>query len=265
MEGLEKQGFLSGEISNVVATVHERYEAWLQVIYNINRFAVEAQHCIAVHRGNLQEVFVATLFARTLSNVQGAVVLAERGMEAQSRVSLRSAMDSLFSLLAIANDAEMANAFAIADELERKRMLIKARAWTTQSLKAEADASATEEKLAEIQDSIRENGAKSISSKDMAVKAGLEDWYNTAYSVFSGTVHSNARDLERHLVLDADGEIAALCNEPAIEELDRLFLTAAEITLMALIAIGKVFDYRVEVFRSEQLTALEALGSTISS
>jgi len=258
-DGLDKEGFLSCEIEAVIKLVRARYAPWLGVVYEINRFAVKAQHEIDVHVGDLREMLVSTLFARTLANVQGSVLLIERGMQTQARILLRGSMESLFNLAAITGHPELADNFAAADEVVRKRMLLKSRVWLVETLREEVQATATDSKLTEINESIRAMNAKELKTIDLAKMAGLEHWYHTVYALFSASVHSTVRDLQTHLVLGDGGQVIGLQNEAAIEDLDNLLAVAAEVLLVALDSLEAVFKYPVEAFRSHQRLALEKL------
>lgn len=240
--------------------VHAKYSDWLTTYASIEEKARETQHRLEVGRDNLRELLVAVLFARTIANTASAVLVVEHGYDVQGRALLRAAMESLFSLVAIEKDPEQAEKFVVADEQERKRMLNKSRAWSAPALKAKAQHIATDEKLEEIEKTIEATNAKRISTESMAIAAGLHDWYLTAYALFSASVHSNVRDLERHLVLTEDNEIEEIRNEPIIEELDRLLLTASELLLKGLESLDVVFGLNSENFRShayERLAKLE--------
>jgi len=52
--------------------------------------------------------------------------------------------------------------------------------------------------------------------------------------VFSGTVHANVRDLERALILDAEGEVTGFNYGPTDAGLDTLLLTAMESLILCL-------------------------------
>ena len=52
--------------------------------------------------------------------------------------------------------------------------------------------------------------------------------------MFSGTVHANVRDLERALILDAEGEVTGFNYGPTDAGLDTLLLTAMESLILCL-------------------------------
>lgn len=219
MKTIDNYGFLSDEMLNVKKTVRERYKAWSNLTEEVNHFAVKTQHILEIDINADQELLVATLFSRTLANVQAAIILVENGMDVQARVLLRAAMDSLFSLAAISKSKDVAEEYILADERERKRMLSKAEKWSTSDLKSQFDGISTQKIRGKIEEKIEKTGAKLISSESMSIKAGLHDWYLTAYSVFSASVHSYVRDLEKHLVVDKSGKIEMLKNEPELGKL----------------------------------------------
>ncbi|MCU7812047.1 MAG: hypothetical protein KZQ77_12540, partial [Candidatus Thiodiazotropha sp. (ex Notomyrtea botanica)] len=210
-----------------------------------------------------QALLTVILFSRILSNVAASTVVIEIGYETQGRVLLRVAMESMFTLIAIEKHPELVDQFIHADELERKRMLNKARMWTMPTLKAQAELHATDEKLTKIQESIDELGARKISIEDYAKAAELHDWYLTAYSVFSASVHSNVRDLQKHFALSKDGEIAEILNEPILISLDRLYLSASEILLRSLESVTITFKLDISEFISRTTKRLELLANAI--
>lgn len=251
------------DYSAVRAAVRARYSEWICVYSQVETKTRALQHEIEIERDNLQELLIAVLYVRTLATVSAAMVIAECGFDVQSRMLLRSAMETLFSMRAIEKDSAIAEAFTRADELERKRMLRKARSLSAPDLRAEAALHATDEKLREIDEAVKAADVKRLSVEELAKAAGLHDMYLTAYAVFSGSVHGNVRDLERHLLMTDDGDIDGIRNEPVLEELDKLFLTGTEILLQALVALSSIFGLNTERFRVGIVTRLQELACGI--
>jgi len=72
--------------------------------------------------------------------------------------------------------------------------------------------------------------------------------YLSAYPVLNDSVHAGIRDLERHVETDADGQIVALRNEPCVDDLEVLFVMAAEFLILALEAHGTIFRLSLDTF-----------------
>ncbi|MGO9481020.1 MAG: DUF5677 domain-containing protein [Candidatus Kryptoniota bacterium] len=236
--GFEEQGFLSTEIGDTIQHISTKYSEWLQFFYEINYFAQHIQYQLEVHIDNPQELVVATLFSRTLANIQAAIILCIRGMDAQTQIMLRCSLECLFSLTATSLNPGLAKDFINADLLERKKIYYKIKQWP-EHLKRKNDVHDQEidEKLKEIQDEIAKLGVKKIHIEEMAKKAEMHEWYVTAYPIYSDPVHSSIRSMENgHMV-----QIEELKNEPALEELEPLFMMGIQILLEALSAIDRVF------------------------
>ncbi|MEZ0231377.1 MAG: DUF5677 domain-containing protein [Methylophilaceae bacterium] len=201
------------------------------------------------------------LFARTVSNTSAAMLVAEHGYEVQSKTLLRTALESLFSLVAIANDPKMAEAFMQAGERELKRKVFKSRLWS-EWLKSTVETRLNSENFKKYEDLAKSTKAKNISTEEMAKAAGLYDLYLTAYTVFSASVHGNIGDLEQQFVYSEDGlEIEGIRSGAIVDNLHGLYLVASEILLKGLEAMETVFQIDTEEFRSNMM---ERLADTLT-
>jgi hypothetical protein len=194
---------------------------------------------------------------------QAALLTAVKGMDVQTRILLRCLLESLFILVASSISEDIAKEFVAADQLERRKIFNKARSWRADSLKKLAVNHATDEMKEKIERDIEETGAKKVYAEQMAIKAGLHDWYLTAYSIFSQSVHASIRDLEKHLITDGQKNIIGLKNEPSTENIDRLFITAAEAMLHALKAVERVFAVKTNNFVDSTYKTVGKLSESI--
>jgi hypothetical protein len=259
MSTFEEQGFLSDQITQVIVDARSKYAEWFQVITGINAFAQGVQFKIEVHTEDMWEVVAASLFSRTLSNCQAGMLLCDRGMDVQARIMFRCAIESLFTLVAISKKPEVVNQFITADQLRRRKLYHKVKLWSP-AISRDVDEESLEAKRVEIEKSIQELKPQKLSIQDMAGIAEMQDWYDTAYTILSDSVHASIRDLEKHLVLSPEREIEALKNEPELEDQDVLFTMYAEIVLRALAAIERVFGIPVESFFQEQYERIALLA-----
>jgi hypothetical protein len=232
-----EDGFLAEPLPDIRAVVRKKYGDWRDLLDRANRLAVANQHSIVVHQNNNVERYAAVLFIRTLTTVQASVLLLEKGLLSQARTLLRSAMETQFSLTAIAKHPNFIDQLIDGHAAEQKRAAGNIRLWTHPELKriAEAEISSGRWK------SIQENSAKRLKTIDIAKKAGLEDWYWTVYMVFSWSAHGAALDLGRHVVKGADGEATGFRNEPDVEDQESSWLCAIEILWNAMNSLSLVF------------------------
>jgi hypothetical protein len=227
-----------------------RYHAWSSLLGEVEGACRGMQHAPRINGGDLRHVLVATLFARTIQHVAAATILIERGLKAQSRVMLRAGMESLFSLAAVVADEKFATRFLAADQIERRKLFNKSKTWTSPGLQEQALENATDERLAEIEAEIERQKAEPLRTDQIATVAGMQEWYTTAYAVFSQSVHSNIRDLQRHIVVSPEGDVAEIANEPELEALEPEYLTGVEILLTALQHFSSFFAVDTEELRT---------------
>ena len=263
MTKFEEHGFLSDEILLLKNKLRKDYTEWFEVLYLINAHCQSLQYKLNIDDQNSQQIVCAVLFSRCLSICQAAIVIAMKGMDVPTRILLRCVLESLFILVASSKSEDIAKEFVAADQLERRKYFNKARSWKDDSLKELAAKHATDEIKKKIEKDIEETGSKKIYTEQIAIKAGLHDWYLTTYSIFSQSVHSSIRDLEKHLIVDDQKNIIGLINEPSTENIERLFATAAESMLHALMALDRIFDVKTDAFVDSAYKTIRKLSESI--
>lgn len=232
-----QDGFLSVPFDQVISLVRERYAAWRALLYRVNRLAVKTQHALEIHHESNVERYSGVLFARILATVQAAAILLERGLVSQSRILLRSALEALFQIGAIALDQSIVDKLIEAHAAEQRRAANNALLWKDPGLRQ-----VVEEKLAsEILQPFLNSEASALTVAALAEKAGLEDWYRSLYMVLSWPTHSAAIDLNNHVVLGQNGEPLEFRNEPDIEDQELTWACATELLLKSMLALADIF------------------------
>jgi hypothetical protein len=207
------------------------------LLCSVNRLAVANQHSIVIHLDSDIERCASVLFARTLTTTEASILLLETGLIPQARVLLRAAMETFFALAAIAEEPSIVDRLIEGHAAEQKRAARNVELWSHPELKQIADSEVASGRL----QSILASSATALSTFDLAQKAGLEDWYRTVYMVFSWSTHGALIDLDRHVVMGEDGDVAEFRNEPEIEDQESSWLCAIEILLKATIALATIF------------------------
>jgi hypothetical protein len=224
----------------------------------VNARAVKAQYEAKVPREYLPALMAAVCYMRTLTNIQAAMLLMLRGMDAPARIMLRASMESLFKLKAVERDRNVTNAILAGDDKFRRKLLEKYKRFDDPTLKAELDRigplkSDTAEKF-------KEWGVKPLNVEQMAAKADLTKLYLSTYPVLSDTVHAGIRDLETRHVETRNGDIVTLKNEPRVDGLEVLFLMATEFLITALERFASILKVALGDFCEESKRAIKALA-----
>jgi len=256
---MEKEGFLAKALNDFHQEVRKKYPKHFDAAFDANRYAQQLQYKIEIKKNytddgvqiDTDHILAAILYSRTVSSYQAFLLVSQRGMAQQAKMLLRCMFETLFPLVSIQKNEGYAKRLIAADECDRlktfnKIIRLKYRQDPNDAILEEVKA------LAEISKRvIEENKLKKIGVADNAENAGLLDWYDTAYSLLSGTVHASIRSLQESLVLDSDDDIICLKNEPEIDELGHLYAIAIESILFAVIAIGEIFKIDIGDFASK--------------
>jgi hypothetical protein len=258
--GLAEHGFLSAETAGVVKVVERRYAAWLAIVRSVNTRAVRAQYEVQIGREYPPHLIAAAAYMRTLTNVQAAVLLLVRGLDVPARILLRASLESLFKLKAVERDPNVSNAIIAGDEVLRENIKKKFKRIDDPKLQTELERIIAEGHGSETVEKFKEWGIKALSVAEMAGKADLMPLYLSAYPVLSDSAHAGIRDLERHVETDASGQIVALRNEPCVDDLEVLFVMAAEFLILALEAHATIFKFSLNAFCDDARRELKDLS-----
>lgn len=184
MPPLEENGFLGKDIRGWIDKFRAQFKEWFELADELNRHCHALMFKIDAHSGDMEEVLVATLYLRSMTTFQSVVLLAERGLTAQGKMLARCMFDSIFPLCAISNDRDHKYFvdYIEADLISRKNFTKKYRKLTTAKEEHLRELNALE---SELKKEIENGKVKELKTLDWAKRAGLEDWYHSAYSTLS--------------------------------------------------------------------------------
>jgi hypothetical protein len=91
-----------------------------------------------------------------------------------------------------------------------------------------------------------EKDIKELQTQWFANRAGLSDYYNSAYSLFSMSVHANVRDLEELVVADIEGNVKEILSGPDVTGIPPLLLTAGEALILITYDVSRYFNLGLE-------------------
>jgi hypothetical protein len=195
---LEKDGFLSPDIAEWIELNRRANPRWFNLAYSLNRMAQRHLLSLAAKDDDLQEMLVALLYARGLTNFQGSVLLAERGHIVGARTLARSCFEDVFYLGAVQSAPSYYERLLHADRIIRKRLAnVLLRLQQPTAALNPTEAALLNDFLATLPSEL--NGQPDQISK-VASDAGLADIYNTYYRGLSNdAAHPSVISLGRHM------------------------------------------------------------------
>lgn len=246
--------FLGSDPAAVIAHFRGRHPEWFNHADAVALYAARVLHRLQVHRGDVRELLASLLFQRVAAGFEAVLLLAERGMHTQGLVQRRSILEALFVLGAIWQKPDLAGHFLRADDervLQIYKKIKRLPAEVRAALAPEITPELLDAKLAELTD--KTSGRKPPSVADYAAAADLLTWYLTDYSFSSEAAHHVAKDLERQIHLDSDGEVNGMGWGPEDVAPFELLSNAVDFVLMACFATESLFG----IGPSEELKKLQ--------
>lgn len=240
LPNLSNQMFLDPNIEQYVAHVRVAHAPCCSFAMRLNELAHRSIFAARINAHDLQPLLLVALLHRALTSYQATVMLGERGMPQEAQVMLRTLLEVTFKIVAIAKYPSVGRAFVLEDENHRRKFLEKLK-----KLSPELQDRDSLSELESLQSAIGNRKNPEVHASQtwwFAQKAGLSDFYNSAYAVLSEEVHSSARTLERALRLDESDNLLGLNYGFSDDELDLHLLTAAEALILSLRATFSIID-----------------------
>lgn len=130
---------------------------------------------------------------------------------------------------------------------EKKRLkLMKTAHKYTDELFAQLREYATKDIMDDLAERIKTENIKDLIVEQLAIKAGMTNYYDSIYRLASDHVHTSPRTLEQYLRVNEKGEIVELRHAPNDDGLESNLLTLANLMLIALISMLKLHTINEE-------------------
>lgn len=240
MSTFTDEGFLSTSMDEWLRECVGRYSEWFALCKEFNRYCVQLLPKLA-HK-NRQEHLAVALFVRLLSLFESSIILTERCMVNETKIQLRAMMEALFTLRAITIDGTIAERYYDNNILEKLNNLRRYKRYGSEALLKGLD---LDKRIKELDAIKRQKRIKPLNIETFAQKAGLSDFYVSAYPVLSWTAHSNVIDIGQYVRGKSDEEIEEISWHPQMEGLDEMLLTAMECAIIGLRSVNELFSLGV--------------------
>lgn len=240
MHSMDENGFLEGRISQWMAADRDQHALVFQAIGELNRECHRFLDGRAVDITSDLQITTAALFARLMELFQGIFIAVEHGMISVGRIVSRSHLEAYFSLMAIHKDPTFLKQYMDQLHRDRRSLVNRIRASSDPDLTALRGA-LDDTLIAEINETIKNEHIKPLTTEDIARRAGVHAVYATAYAFLSGAVHTSGWDLESHVEYDDEDSIRKFTYGPSNTETDKLLALAGLLMTEALETVSSIF------------------------
>ena len=230
------------------------------------------------HQHNARELISKAYLIRSVSKLQAITILAERGMIQEGRIILRSLVETMFYVVAMAKNRESFKKVAATVFFEQKKIANNIQHWIndgyiteTPELKSELEALREEacENIKNEEDKLKENEEdeegelKEYEIWEIAKLADLLPCYRTAYRQLCFDVHASIMDLEGNVETGSAGDVQSMIFGPTDEGLDLLLLMTVKAMLSIYDGTRRIFKSTGPDLASKYSDTLERLAASI--
>jgi hypothetical protein len=239
-----QDGFLAPNIRETVALVRARFPKWFALLERCNRTAMTLLNKLEPPDGDNQKLVEATLYGRALQSLQAAIILAERGMAADSRACLRRSADTAIFQLKMANDATFDDALIENHDYYRRNLANATLADKEACKHIDTEAlDALRAAVAEVNAKYVAPHPKKIIVADIAASVpGGNAIYNTVYRLTSNDAeHTSIASLGRHFEQRPDGSHRMRFG-PQLEDIRDTLSSLVNVYLFVLVTAATSYD-----------------------
>lgn len=238
---LQERGYLGGDIGKWIKKHREENKEWFDLAEEINRFAHTTMYDCDIKNNDARHLVVATAYLRSLSQFQGTVIMAERGMIYEAATLMRGLIETVFVLCAAAKNCDFALQYIDSAKLKNldnvDKMLLAG-----QGIREIVEAKISKDEIEKKRRSLKEKGVREFTMAEIAQKAGLTGYYRVNYSFFSLTAaHPTPNSLDRYVEAAPDGNLSCLLWGPDVKGVSKILSVAIESCLIAIGQVAEVF------------------------
>jgi hypothetical protein len=244
---LSEEAFLSPEVEALAAEALSVFApAAVSLVRRANRFAVAVLRVPRDIQRRDSDLFAATLLGRTIQDFEGSVILATRGLRAQSRSLARSTLETALYCVAASRDQVLTQGAArkAKKDVPPTTSFVEALEGGHQRHRGQMAAGLKQlaetppELVSSLQSLLAEIGTpgqhQDVNLQGLAEDLGLSDLYTVVYRPLSQDAHPTATSLEYHVELTPERKIAGLRIGPDYEQYGETLLLAVCALLVAL-------------------------------
>lgn len=259
---INDEGFFSPDLDRYQRRIRADHPAYFELVKRANAFCQKVKSDLKIHKHDGQEILAACLFLKILEDVQGAVILLERGMLSQGRSLLRVAIEAFIILSKVCDSKAFVMAFLMVGEAERLKLANSIRESKGQAFEGIRE-KITDELLRELKEAVDTAEIKSEKVRKWAEDLKLTALYDSVYRLFSQDVHSMARSLENYLILDEREEFQSFRWGPYFQkDFSTELLEAVRLLLVSANLMDMLFNLNVDKEIKSLMEEMKILNET---
>lgn len=151
-------------------------------------------------QGDIRELISALLLLRSIEHFEACLCLTQLGLDAPAKVSLRTLLETYFTIKAISSNEQMLTALILEGQAEALKLIRKCKEMKSPKFQDKYDPLLEKQ----LEEKAKESGSKIQKTEEIAKAAGLHELYLGIYSQLTGAVHTKLSDLVCYLHCDKE-------------------------------------------------------------
>ena len=235
----ETNAFLGKQIE-VIRNKHVNNNKEILTLLNeINREFNKILHNLKHTNHINKDYFIIGLLCKIIQSYNSVIILSNYGLESDSKVVLRTMMESTFNLRAIIYDEEYFNKYlqngdkqtlSLINNINRNQEIFSGKILSCMSNK----------KTNELKECLSD--FKVVHMSDLASLAKMKDVYLYTYNLLSLDTHGNAKAIANNYIISTEGKATKLNISPSYNNLDFIFSIAITLVLKVVGGINEYFS-----------------------
>ncbi len=168
-------------------------------------------------------------------------MLAKKGFHAEIGILTRACLETLFLLKIAVEDEEFIPIFVQSDDRKRLTLMHVAHKYKEKPFLMTKEC-ATPEIMKELKEKIETVNIQLLKVEQIAAKAGMSQYYDSVYRLFSDFVHTMPKSLEKFIEVDDAGDVIRIIHAPSDEDNRFYLLTLSDILLRTLDLVFSLFS-----------------------
>lgn len=243
-EEFRSHGFLAPHINLIEDNIRSEFSDVIQLLRDINTLLIKLVDQAANDaegKSTLDPKVIAVVSGlRTLGNLQGAIILFEKGMASEAKILIRCMYENAFCMGALRNHPAKFIEMFSSDNRASKHGIAK-------SIDKYQLSDYQSAKLTQAINSVEKG--KYLNIKDVADLSGLKEAYLFYKHLSDDSMHHSATALSKHLVSDGQNWSGFICGPAETEELTETSFYCVNASFAFTVAFTELLN--ISVFQEE--------------
>lgn len=195
----ETDGFLGQEAVDGKKVIQKTHVEFFTYAKELNSYCMKQLNSRKIDWEDNHKLVISVLFLRSVEIFQSVFLMLEIGIMPSAKILTRTMLEIVFTLVALQKNPELLEKYSNQHEQSYFYNLKSTLEFKNEHLRKAAKEHGLEKIYIEKKRERKNKEIETLSPKQWAVAAELEDLYNVYYNIYSDSIHCNPSALDDHV------------------------------------------------------------------